>query len=123
MASGHPLTDDDRWPWLGRVRAWIDHQVDAGASGIVTCSALKRAYRDVLRNPHVTFVYLHGSPELISARLATRHGHYMPQSLLDSQFADLEPPGDDEHALTIEIADRAAVQADEIVRDLALETP
>ena len=120
MAAGHPLTDDDRWPWLDLVRAWIDDELAAGASGIITCSALKRSYRDVLRGPGVTFVYLHGSREVVSARLATRHGHFMPQSLLDSQFADLQPPGPDEQAITVDISGRAAEQADHIVRDLGL---
>ena len=118
MAAGHQLSDDDRWPWLERVRAWIDGQLATGESGIVTCSALKRAYRDVLREPRVTFVYLHGSYELVAARLSMRHGHYMPRSLLDSQFADLEAPGPDEQTVTVQIADPPVVQADEIIRAL-----
>lgn len=122
MAAGHPLTDDDRWPWLQRVRDWIDDELSAGKSGIVTCSALKRSYRDVLRVPDVTFVHLAGSREVIAARLARRHGHYMPSSLLDSQFADLEPPAPDERALTVDIADGAATQADEIMHALDLRT-
>ena len=121
MAAGHPLTDDDRWPWLQRVRDWIDDELATGGSGIITCSALKRAYRDILRVPDVTFVHLAGSRELIAARLARRHGHYMPMSLLDSQFADLEAPKADERALTIDVADEAAVQADEIVHALDLQ--
>nr|WP_304044747.1 gluconokinase [Jatrophihabitans endophyticus] len=120
MAAGHPLTDDDRWPWLQRVRQWIDTELAAGRSGIITCSALKRSYRDALRAPGVTFVYLRGPRELIRGRLATRHGHFMPQSLLDSQLADLEPPGPDEGAITVDISRPATDQADEIVRDLDL---
>lgn len=122
MAAGVPLTDDDRWPWLARVAAWIREHTDAGRPGVITCSALKRAYRDVLRGPDVVFVYLHGSKELIAARLAARHGHYMPTSLLDSQFATLEPPAGDEHALEIEIDAAASVQADRIVERLHLNT-
>ncbi len=88
-------------------------------SGIVTCSALKRSYRDVLRGDGVVFVYLHGTREQIAARLAARHGHYMPAALLDSQFATLEPPGEDEHAWWIDIGPAPGVQADEIQRRLA----
>jgi gluconokinase len=120
MASGHPLTDDDRWPWLDRVARWIQHQIAAGRPGIITCSALKRSYRDRLRAPGVTFVYLHGTQELIAERLAKRHGHYMPPGLLESQFADLEPPGQDEAALSIDIGPSAAEQANQILAALHL---
>jgi carbohydrate kinase (thermoresistant glucokinase family) len=119
MAAGHPLTDDDRWPWLALVREWIDARVAAGEPGIVTCSALKRAYRDVLRDPHVVFVHLAGSREVLAGRLAARHGHFMPAALLDSQLADLEAPGPDEQALTVEIGPGAADQAATIVAELA----
>jgi carbohydrate kinase (thermoresistant glucokinase family) len=123
MASGHPLTDGDRWPWLDRVAAWIQHQIAAGRPGIITCSALKRSYRDRLRAPGVTFVYLHGSRDLLARRLAARHGHYMPPALLDSQLADLEPPGDDEAALWIDIGPPAAEQAEQIIKALRLPAP
>lgn len=122
MAAGVPLTDDDRRPWLDRVAAWIHEHTESGRPGVITCSALKRAYRDLLRGPDVVFVFLHGSKELIAARLALRHGHYMPSSLLDSQFAALEPPDDDEHALRIEIDAPANVQAAEILERLHLRT-
>jgi gluconokinase len=121
MASGHPLTDEDRWPWLERVADWIRERTDAGIPGIITCSALKREYRDILRGEHVVFVYLHGTREQIATRLRARHGHYMPAALLDSQFADLEEPGEDEHALRIDIGPPPGVQADEIVDRLGLE--
>jgi gluconokinase len=121
MASGHPLTDDDRWPWLEKVAEWIRERTAAGHPGIITCSALKRSYRDILRGEHVVFVYLHGSREQIATRLQARHGHYMPPALLDSQFADLEPPGADERAVRIDIGPAAAVQASEIVDRLGLE--
>jgi gluconokinase len=120
MASGHALTDEDRWPWLDRVAGWIKHELAAGRPGIITCSALKRSYRDRLRAPGVTFVYLHGTKELIAQRLAERHGHYMPQALLDSQFADLEPPGEDEDALSVDIGPPAADQVDQVVKGLQL---
>lgn len=120
MHAGHPLTDDDRWPWLNRVAGWIREHTDAGRPAIVTCSALKRSYRDVLRGEQVVFVYLAGTREQIAARLAMRHGHFMPTTLLDSQFADLEPPGADERALQIDIGPSPTVQADTIVERLDL---
>ena len=120
MAAGQPLTDADRWPWLSRVAGWIHSELDAGRSGIITCSALKRSYRDRLRSPGVTFVYLHGTRDTIAQRLATRHGHYMPPALLDSQFADLEPPEPDENALRIDIDQPAADQAAQLIDALHL---
>jgi len=120
MAAGHPLTDEDRWPWLDRVAAWIRERTDCGRPGIITCSALKRSYRDVLPGEHVVFVFLDGTKEQIAARLAVRHGHYMPSVLLDSQFADLERPGPDEPAVRIDIGPAAAVQAGRIVEMLSL---
>jgi gluconokinase len=122
MAAGQPLTDDDRWPWLARVRGWIDEHVAAGQPGAITCSALKRAYRDVLRDEHVVFVHFSGTREQLATRLAARPGHFMPASLLDSQLADLEPPGDDEQAITIDIGPTPTVLADEIVTALATRT-
>lgn len=101
MRQGIPLTDDDRWPWLDRVAAVLSTK----APILVGCSALKRAYRDRIRasaGGPVTFVHLSGSCELIASRMAARTGHYMPTSLLDSQFAALEPPGPDE-AITVDI--------------------
>lgn len=121
MASGHPLGDDDRWPWLALVRAWIDERVVAGNPGIITCSALKRSYRDVLRSDHVVFVHLTGTREQLLARLAARQGHFMPAALLDSQLADLEPPGPDEQAISVDIGPNPAVQARTIVDKLALD--
>lgn len=122
MASGHPLTDDDRWLWLERIAAWIRERTDAGRPGIITCSALKRRYRDVLRGERVVFVLLDGPRELLAARLATRHEHFMPESLLDSQLADLERPDEDERAIRIDIGQPPAVQAGEIVDRLGLVT-
>lgn len=120
MRSGRPLTDADRRPWLEHIAGWIDEQVSLERSAIVTCSALKRSYRDLLRRDEVTFVYLRGDRNQIAARLATRHEHFMPAALLDSQFADLEPPSPDEHALTVDIGSTPADLADEIVAALGL---
>jgi carbohydrate kinase (thermoresistant glucokinase family) len=120
MHAGHPLTDEDRWPWLKRIAAWIDEQLAAGRSAIVTCSALRRSYRDVLRRDGVTFVYLHGEYEQIARRLAARHGHFMPSSLLVSQFADLEEPTGDEQAMRVDIGGSPVELADEIVTSLGL---
>jgi carbohydrate kinase (thermoresistant glucokinase family) len=117
MAAGHPLTDDDRWPWLRLVREWIDGQIAAGRPGIITCSALKRAYRDVLRDPHVVFVHLAGSRDVLAGRLAARHGHFMPAQLLDSQLADLEPLATDEQSVVVDIESRSPVALAMLVED------
>jgi gluconokinase len=112
MRAGIPLTDDDRWPWLDRVAETLA----AEAPVIVGCSALKRAYRDRIRagaRGPVNFVHLSGSRDLIAARMAARTGHYMPTSLLDSQFAALEPPGPDE-AITVDIDKPLSVIIDAI---------
>jgi len=120
MAAGHPLDDDDRAPWLDTISSWIIEHTMAGVPGIITCSALKRRYRDVLREHNVIFVHLTGSKDLIGRRLATRLDHYMPPALLDSQVATLEPPGDDERAITIDAGRAPAQEAAEIVRRLGL---
>jgi gluconokinase len=120
MAAGIPLTDEDRMPWLDTVAAWITAHTAAGIPGLVTCSALKRTYRDRLRGDHVRFVYLRGSRTLIGDRLATRTDHYMPPSLLDSQISTLEPPGPGEHALVVDVGRPPAEMADEIVDTLHL---
>jgi len=110
MAQGQPLTDADRRPWLDRVAQVLADD----APVIVGCSALRRRYRDQIRagaGGPVRFVHLTGPRALIAARMAARTGHYMPLSLLDSQFAALEPPGPDEAALTIDITDPPQVLA------------
>ena len=108
MRTGTPLTDEDRWPWLRAIAAFIDKMRGAGGHGVIACSALKRRYRDVLIGDRsdVRLVYLKGSEELISRRLAARHGHFMPRSLLHSQFVALEEPAEDENPITITIAPR-----------------
>ena len=105
MRHGIPLTDEDRWPWLQAIAAEIDRWRAAGISGVVACSALKRSYRDLLIDgrPDVVLVYLQGSHELIANRLAARMGHYMPPTLLDSQFATLEEPGPDVHPIVVSV--------------------
>ena len=123
MAAGHALDDDDRAPWLAKVADWVEARLDAGECGVITCSALKRSYRASIdrRGRGVEFVYLHGSHALIAARLATRHGHFMPTSLLDSQFATLEEPAADEPAIRVEIGAAPAAIAADIVAALGLE--
>lgn len=103
MRAGHALDDEDRWPWLEALAAWIGEREDEGVGAVVTCSALTRSYRDVLRrgNPSVWFAHVATSPEALRARVATRTDHYMPPSLLDSQLAALEPLGADEPGVTV----------------------
>jgi gluconokinase len=103
MEQGIPLTDEDRWPWLDRIGGWIDEQGRKDEPGIVTCSALKRSYRDRLRRPNVVFVYLAGTRDSIRRRMAARQHHFMPLSLLDSQLATLEPPGADEQVIRVDL--------------------
>lgn len=120
MRSGIPLTDADRLPWLQKIAVEIDRWRERGLSGVVTCSALKRAYRDIIigSRPEVELVYLKGSYELIQSRLAARHEHYMPAALLDSQFAALEEPAPDEHPIVIDVGGKPADIAAGIVRHL-----
>jgi len=105
MRAGTPLTDDDRWPWLQAIADDIDHRADTGRPFVVSCSALKRAYRDVLVHgrPDVRLVYLKGTRDLIAERLTLRKGHFMPTSLLDSQFATIEEPTPDENVVVVDI--------------------
>ncbi len=106
MKAGTPLTDADRRPWLQAIAREIDAVRAAGRSAVVACSALKRSYRTILigDRPDVVLVYLQGSHELIAARIAARKGHFMPPSLLESQFADLEEPGPDERPIVLSVA-------------------
>lgn len=105
MSRGEPLDDEDRKPWLAAIAAWIDQLRAAGRNGVVTCSALKKRYRDVIvgQRPDVALVYLEGSRELIGARMAQRRHHFMPPALLDSQFAALEEPDQDEKPLVVSV--------------------
>lgn len=106
MAAGHPLDDADREPWLEAIGAWIDATTRAGLPAVVTCSALKRVYRDKLRKgrPNVRLIYLDADQRIVGGRLAARSGHFFPARLLDSQFHDLERPDPDEHALMVDVA-------------------
>jgi gluconokinase len=121
MAAGHPLDDAGRWPWLRLIAAWIDERAAAGEPGIVTCSALKRAYRDMLRRDFVRFVHLTGDLDLLARRLQHRNGHFMPPSLLDSQLATLEAPGADENAIAIDIALAPETQVDGVLAWLDID--
>jgi gluconokinase len=104
MRNGHPLTDEDRWPWLDCLRQQIERSLAAGENAVLACSALKRAYRDRLRvNEAVKFVFLRGDYALVEKQLRSRHGHFMNAALLQSQFDDLEEPQSDENVLTIEL--------------------
>ena len=98
MAAGVPLTDEDRWPWLRRIGAWMSAEIAAGRSAVVTCSALRRSYRDLLREgrPEVVFCHLTADPDVMGERVSHRTDHYMPSSLLPSQLATLEPLQPDE---------------------------
>ena len=120
MARGEALTDEDRAPWLDAIGRVIDGWRAAGRAGIVTCSALKRAYRDRLRagRPELVFVYLHGEKQLIHDRLAHRRGHFMPAALLDSQIATLEAPAADEHAISLAVDRPPAALATELLDSL-----
>jgi ribose 5-phosphate isomerase A len=118
MHAGIPLTDADRLPWLERVAAWIDGQRAKKRPGIVTCSALKRSYRQIIigDRPQVRLVYLRGGRSLIAEHLAGRHGHFMPSALLQSQIDTLEEPDPSEDPLTVDASAPAEQVADEIIR-------
>jgi gluconokinase len=122
MSAGRPLTDDDRRPWLQAIADEIDRVSKASEHAVIACSALKRAYRDILlhgRND-VRFVYLDGTQELIASRLAKRKDHFMPPGLLASQFKTLEPPGADEDPIVAPIDASVEAIVDGIVGKLGL---
>lgn len=120
MSSGVPLDDDDRGPWLDAVAGWIDAHTASGRPGIITCSALRRAYRDRLRRPEVVFVHLTGDKEAIGRRLATRAGHFMPSALLESQLATLELSAPRENVLELGPELTPAEQAAAVIELLGL---
>jgi gluconokinase len=105
MASGHALNDADRAPWLESLGAQMDAWLAAGQNGVITCSALRRAYRDTLRKGRgtVEIVFLDVPRDVLAVRVAARHDHFMPASLLDSQLATLERPTSDENAITVQV--------------------
>jgi gluconokinase len=120
MAAGHPLTDEDRWPWLQAIADEIDAVCQRGRHVVIACSALKRAYRDLLvhgRND-VRIIFLNGTQALIADRLARRKGHFMPPGLLDSQFKTLELPKVNENPLIVSIDAPVEAIVDEIARQL-----
>ena len=121
MRSGIPLDDADRWPWLDSLADWIDARRAEGKPCVVACSALKRTYRERLARGHddVRFVYLRGDYETIAGRLSGRSGHYMPPSLLRTQYDVLEEPGVDEQALVLGIDVSPESLVDDIVDRLS----
>jgi gluconokinase len=122
MSAGHPLTDQDRLPWLQAIADEIDRVCREGERAVIACSALKRAYRDILLHGRadVRFVFLKGTQDLIAGRLAARKGHFMPPDLLASQFRTLEPPATSEHPITVSIDAPVAAIVDDIIRQLKL---
>lgn len=120
MRSGHALTDEDRWPWLRSIAAWISQREAVGESAVVTCSALKRVYRDLLAegNPSVVFCELKVPDEVLEDRLAHREGHYMPASLLRSQLDTLEDLHPDERGFRVRVEGGPAQVLDEVLSHL-----
>jgi gluconokinase len=122
MSAGHPLTDEDRWPWLQAISDEIDRVCGSGEHAVIACSALKRAYRNILVHGRgdVRIIYLNGTQQLIAERLAARKGHFMPPGLLDSQFKTLEPPQQNENPVTVSIDASVDAIVDDIIRQARL---
>ena len=122
MSAGQPLTDEDRRPWLQAIAEEIDRACKAGQRAVIACSALKRAYRDILVHgqPDVRIIYLKGPQQLIARRLALRKNHFMPPGLLESQFKTLEPPDASENPVTVSIDGSVDSIVDDILRQLGL---
>jgi gluconokinase len=122
MAAGHPLVDDDRWPWLNGIRDWFAKELAAGRSAVVPCSALRRSYRDLLETAGdgtagtVQFVHLTGSYDLLRERIQGRAGHFMKPEMLDSQLAALEPLADDEPGFAVDVTPRPDQIVEEALR-------
>jgi gluconokinase len=123
MHHGEPLNDADRWPWLHAIADWIDATRLSGHYGIVACSALKRAYRDILVGGRhdVRIIYLKGDRDLIARRVAARADHFMPSTLLDSQFEALEEPKADERPIVVSIVPHPREIVETIVRELSID--
>ena len=117
MRAGIPLTDEDRAPWLLAITGWMDARIAAGESAVIACSALKRAYRDEMLSgrPAAVMIFLQVSREELARRLTTRHGHFFPEKLLDSQLETLEPPAPDERVHTVVVEGDAGQTAVKIV--------
>lgn len=122
MHKGIPLNDDDRWPWLEAIAAWIDTTLHSDGRGVIACSALKRLYRDVLIGDrrNVRLIYLKGDDNLIARRIATRHEHFMPTDLLHSQFAALDEPGPDENSVIVSVESKPHAIVEHILSELSL---
>lgn len=120
MKAGIPLTDEDRWPWLRAIAERADALRAEGKSAVIACSALKRAYRDILigGRPDTVLIYLRGSHDLIHERMAARKGHFMPPALLDSQLATLEEPGAEEHPIVVDISQPPDAAIDKVVQEI-----
>ena len=123
MSAGQPLTDEDRRPWLQAIADEIDRTCAKGGRAVIACSALKRAYREILLHGRadVRIVFLDGTEALIASRLAARRGHFMPPGLLASQFKTLEPPTADERPITVSIDPTVDAIVDNIVSQLELD--
>jgi len=123
MHHGEPLNDADRWPWLRAIAEWIDATRLSGQHGIVACSALKRAYRDILVGGRrdVRIIFLKGDRDLVARRFAARADHFMPPALLDSQFKTLEEPKADERPITVSIVPHPREIVETIVAELGLD--
>ena len=124
MHHGEPLNDEDRWPWLRAIAEWIDATRSAGGHGVVACSALKRAYRDILigNRRDVRLVFLKGERDLIARRIAARADHFMPSTLLESQFAALQEPQADERPIVVTIVPHPREIVEAIVSELGVES-
>jgi gluconokinase len=122
MSAGHPLTDEDRWPWLQAIADEIDRLAASGERAVIACSALKHAYRNILVHGRddVRIIFLDGAQDLIAARLVARKGHFMPPGLLASQFATLERPGADERPIIVSIDAPVGAIVDDILNQLNL---
>jgi gluconokinase len=123
MHHGEPLNDQDRWPWLHAIADWIDETRRSGGRGVVACSALKRAYRDILvgNRRDVRLVYLKGDRDLIAHRIVARADHFMPPGLLDSQFKALEEPGADERPIVVSIVPHPREIVETIVQEFGID--
>lgn len=123
MSAGQPLTDEDRWPWLRAIADEIDRVCQRSGRVVIACSALKRAYRDVLVHGRrdVRIVFLSGTQSLIAERLGRRKGHFMPPGLLDSQFKTLESPTADENPVTVSIDASVETIVEDIIRQLGID--
>lgn len=117
MRAGIPLTDEDRWPWLRAIAAWMDERIAGGENAVVACSVLKRSYRDLLLDgrPQARMVFLTPDRDVLARRLAARQGHFFPEQLLATQFVALEPPEPDERVLTVIPAGDPQATVEEII--------